>query len=480
MCNPCAVAPSTRYSPRVSDVGHTLSLGGAAATNLPSELRVTVLEGKGAAAASFTSTGPSMTVGRTAAADVWLDDPAVSAFHVELISLPHGVLVKDAGSRNGTFVAGGIRITEAVVPPGTMIMVGTTTLRIDRMQDAGPRTAAPELASFGRLRASSAMMRSLFAVLARVAPTELSILIEGQTGTGKELVADAIHRASPRANGPFSILDCTSVPRALAESVLFGHERGAFTGAEEARPGIFEAGEGGTVFIDEIGELPIDLQPKLLRVLEKREVVRIGGNRTIPVNVRVIAATWRDLRKMVNTGTFREDLYFRIAQARVGIPPLSERTDDIPALVYHFLQSLPPQAPGARMITREALDELRTRAWPGNVRELRSTVERAAMLAQGATITPADLGFERLIAGERNRQPAPATAAMNANENAPAQEALPDFKAAKRTLVDEFERGYLASLLERSGDNLTRASAISGIERHHLRDLLRKHGLRGT
>jgi DNA-binding NtrC family response regulator len=417
-----------------------------------------------------------MTVGRTAAADVWLDDPAVSAFHVELTSMPNGVLVKD-GSRNGTFVHGGIRITEAIVPPGTMIMVGTTTLRIDRLE-AGPRPAAPELASFGRLRASSAMMRSLFAVLARVAPTELSILIEGQTGTGKELVADAIHRASARANGPFSILDCTSVPRALAESVLFGHERGAFAGAEEARPGLFEGAEGGTVFIDEIGELPLDLQPKLLRVLEKREVVRIGGNRTIPVNVRVVASTWRDLRKMVNTGTFREDLYFRIAQARVGIPPLSERPDDIPALVYHFLQSLPPQAPGARMITREALDELRTRSWPGNVRELRSTVERAAMLAQGATITPADLGFERLIAGERNRQPAPATAALNAE--APAQEALPDFQAAKRTLVDEFERGYLASLLERSGDNLTRASAISGIERHHLRDLLRKHGLRGT
>lgn len=418
-----------------------------------------------------------MTVGRTAAADVWLDDPAVSAFHVELISLPHGVLVKDAGSRNGTFVAGGIRIVEGVVPPGTMLMVGTTTLRVDRIE-SGPRTAAPELASFGRLRASSAMMRSLFAVLSRVAPTELSILIEGQTGTGKELVADAIHRASPRANGPFSILDCTSVPRALAESVLFGHERGAFTGAEEARPGIFEAGEGGTVFIDEIGELPLDLQPKLLRVLEKREVVRIGGNRTIPVNVRVIAATWRDLRKMVNQGQFREDLYFRIAQARVGIPPLSDRADDIPALVYHFLQSLPPKAPGARMITREALEELKARAWPGNVRELRSTVERAAMLAQGASITPADLGFERLIAGERNRAPAPATAALNAD--APAPEALPDFKAAKRSLVDEFERGYLASLLERSGDNLTRASAISGIERHHLRDLLRKHGLRGT
>jgi DNA-binding NtrC family response regulator len=459
----------------VSDDGVTLRLGGAAATTLPSELRVTVLEGKGANAATFTSNGPSMTVGRTAAADVWLDDPAVSAFHVELTSTPTGIQVKDS-SRNGTYVHGGIRVMEAIVPPGSMIVVGTTTLRLDRIE-AGPRSAAPELASFGRLRASSAIMRSLFAVLARVAPTELSILIEGQTGTGKELVADAIHRASPRANAPFVVLDCTSVPRALAESVLFGHERGAFTGADEARPGVFEAAEGGTVFIDEIGELPVDLQPKLLRVLEKREVIRVGGNRTIPTNVRVIAATWRDLRKMVNTGTFREDLYFRIAQARVGIPPLGERADDIPALVYHFLQTLPPKAPGARMITREALEELRLRPWPGNVRELRSTVERAAMLAQGAAITPADLGFERLIAGEQKRAPAPGTAAVNATEQ---PDELPDFKAAKRSLVDEFEKGYLASLLERSGDNLTRASAISGIERHHLRDLLRKHGLRGT
>ena len=437
---------------------------------------MTVLEGQGKSAATFTSNGPSMTVGRTAAADVWLDDPAVSAFHVELTSTPAGIAIKDAGSRNGTYVGGGIRVMEAVLPPGSMIMVGTTTLRVDRVD--GPRAAAPELASFGKMRASSAIMRSLFAVLARVAPTELSILIEGQTGTGKELVADAIHAASQRANGPFAVLDCTSVPRTLAESVLFGHERGAFTGADEARPGIFEAAEGGTVFLDDIGELPRDLQPKLLRVLERREVVRVGGAKTIPVNVRVIAATWRDLRKMVNANTFREDLYFRIAQARVGIPPLAERADDIPALVYHFLQGLPAQAPGARMITREALDELKTRPWPGNVRELRSTVERAAMLAQGATITPADLGFERLIANERQR--APAAAGAMADGDGKAMEALPDFKVAKRSLVDEFERGYLASLLERSGDNLTRASAISGIERHHLRDLLRKHGLRGT
>ncbi|MBX3229027.1 MAG: sigma-54-dependent Fis family transcriptional regulator [Labilithrix sp.] len=460
----------------MSDGGLTLRLGGAAATSLPSELRVTVLEGRGANAATFTSNGPSLTVGRTAAADVWLDDPAVSAFHVELTSTPAGIAIKDAGSSNGTFVGGGIRVIEAVVPPGSVIVVGTTTLRVDRV-DGGPRTAAPELASFGRMRASSAIMRSLFAVLARVAPTELSILIEGQTGTGKELVAEAIHHASPRAKGPFIILDCTSVPRALAESVLFGHERGAFTGADDARPGVFEAAEGGTVFIDEIGELPLDLQPKLLRVLEKREVARVGQSYARPVNVRVLAATWRDLRKMVNAGTFREDLYFRIAQARVGIPPLGERIDDIPALVYHFLQTLPPKAPGARMITREALEDLKTRPWPGNVRELRSTVERAAMLAQGAAITPADLGFERLISVERTKAASPGAAAASA---AAENEDLPDFKQAKRSLVDDFERGYLASLLERSGDNLTRASAISGIERHHLRDLLRKHGLRGT
>jgi len=258
--------------------------------------------------------------------------------------------------------------------------------------------------------------------------------------------------------------------------VLFGHERGAFTGAETARPGVFEAAEGGTVFIDEIGELPLELQPKLLRVLEKREVVRVGQSQPRPVSVRVITATWRDLRTMVNAGTFREDLYFRIAQARVGLPPLADRIEDVPALVYHFLQTLPASAPGARMITREALDELKKRAWPGNVRELRSTVERVAMLAQGPSVTPADLGFERILTGEREHAPTPSAALEASLEG----DELPDFKDAKRSLVEEFEHGYLASLLAKTGDNLTRASAISGIERHHLRDLLRKHGLRGS
>ncbi len=460
----------------VHNVDVTLRLGGAAADALASELSVTVVDGPDRGAPSVTSRGPSMIVGRAEGADLRLGDPAVSAFHLELISTPGGIVARDVSSRNGTFTADGVRIVHAVLPLESTLRLGSTTLRIQRAAPAGPRAPSTELASFGRLRASSSVMRTLFAILARLAPTELSVLIEGATGTGKELAASAIHHASARASGPFVVLDCTSIPRTLAESVLFGHERGAFTGAETARPGVFEAAEGGTVFIDEIGELPLDLQPKLLRVLEKREVVRVGQSQPRPVSVRVITATWRDLRAMVNAGTFREDLYFRIAQARVGLPPLAERIDDIPALVYHFLQTLPASAPGARMITREALDELKRRAWPGNVRELRSTVERVAMLAQGPSVTPADLGFERILTGEREHAPAPGAALEAALEG----DELPDFKDAKRTLVEEFEHGYLASLLAKSGDNLTRASAISGIERHHLRDLLRKHGLRGS
>jgi transcriptional regulator with PAS, ATPase and Fis domain len=197
------------------------------------------------------------------------------------------------------------------------------------------------------------------------------------------------------------VLDCTAIPSTLAESVLFGHERGAFTGASERRVGIFEAAEGGTVFLDEVGELPVELQPKLLRVLERREVVRVGSTTPRPVQVRVLSATWRDLRQMINQGRFREDLYYRLAQARVTIPPLKERADDIPLLVYHFLQRLPASTQGARAISQEALAELVRREYAGNVRELKSTVERAAMMAEGAVITSADLAFERMLSGER-------------------------------------------------------------------------------
>lgn len=416
------------------------------------------------------------TVGRSAAAEVRLSDRTASSFHVELSAHAEGVMARDLESLNGTLHQGA-RLGWAVVPSGATLQVGSSLIRVEL--DVPVQAPSHSLVSFGELRGTSALMRELFSVLARLAPTDLALLLEGPTGTGKELAARAIHEASTHAHGPFVVLDCTAIPATLAESVLFGHERGAFTGATDRRPGVFESAADGTVFLDEVGELPLDLQPKLLRVLEQRQVVRVGSAQPVPIRARVISATWRDLRSRINQGSFREDLYYRLAQARVALPALRERVEDIPLLVQSFLDRLPPASRAARAISQEALRELSSRDYSGNVRELRHTVERAAMLAAGDEILPSDLAFERMLMGECRRAPSE-TALPEPGESlrpsAP-MHAIPMFKEAKRTAIEEFERDYLKRLLERAENNLSRASAIAGVERHHLRDLLRKRGL---
>ncbi|MBI5516530.1 MAG: sigma 54-interacting transcriptional regulator [Deltaproteobacteria bacterium] len=421
---------------------------------------------------------PRTIVGRSAGCDFRLSDPTVSSFHLEIgASEDHaGIRLADLQSRNGTLYAGA-RMEKAVIPSGATLEVGSTILRVDL--DAAFETPIADMHAFGELRGKNPAMREFFSTLARLARTDLSILVEGQTGTGKELAARGVHDSSMYAQGPFVVLDCTAIPGTLAESVLFGHERGAFTGASERRVGVFEAAEGGTVFLDEVGEMPLELQPKLLRVLERREVVRVGSTTPRPVQVRVISATWRDLRTMINQGKFREDLYYRLAQARLTIPPLKDRPEDIPLLVYHFLQRMPANGQGARAISPEAMAELVRREYAGNVRELKSAVERAAMMAEGAVITTADLAFERMLCGERARiAPAPSSGGSTPSMAPGPNEPLTPFKEAKRTLIDEFEKDYLQRLLARTGGNLSRAAALAGIERHYLRDLFRKHGLR--
>jgi DNA-binding NtrC family response regulator len=412
----------------------------------------------------------AITIGRSQAADFRVSDPTVSTFHVEVASVEGGVRVRDLGSRNGTLYAGA-RLTEAVVPSGAVLELGASRVKVEL--DAGFVAEAQKETSFCELRGESVAMRELFSLLRRLSRTDLSLVIEGATGTGKDLVARALHEQGPRAARPFVVLDCTAIPATLAESTLFGHEKGAFTGATDARGGVFEAADGGTVFLDEIGELSAELQPKLLRVLEQRQVTRVGSTRPRPIDVRVIGATWRDVRAMINQGSFREDLYYRLAQARVVVPPLRDRPDDIPVLVRHFLSQLPPGTRAARAIGEEALAELCRRDYPGNVRELRSTVVRVAVTAEGELITPADLVFERMLSGERAK----------AEGDAPLPDAEPSFgrfKDEKRMVIDEFERGYLERLLLRSGGNVSRAASVAGLERHHLRDLFRKHGLRGS
>ncbi len=448
---------------------------GAEAKAVSHGLRVEIVKGAGAGKKGLLARRTSI-VGRSDAAEFVLADPTVSSFHVELSASPHlggaGVQVVDLASANGTLYAGA-RLERAVIPSGAMLNLGRTVLRVD--VDVPFAAEASTLPVFGELRGASVAMRELFSLLERLARTELSLLVEGPTGTGKELIARAVHDASPRASGPFVVLDCTAIPASLAESTLFGHEKAAFTGATERRLGVFEAADKGTIFLDEIGELPLELQPKLLRVLERREVVRVGSTKPHPIDVRVLGATWRDLRAMINQEKFREDLYYRLAQARVTVPPLRERLDDVPLLVKHFLARLPRDLVCARSFSPEALEELLRREFAGNVRELKSTVERAAMTAAGDVVTPADLSFERLLCGHHPAPPTPPS--LPPKSGVPGAE-LARFKEAKRTLIDEFERDYLQRLLARTGNNLSRASALAGVERHHLRDLFRKHGLR--
>jgi len=313
-------------------------------------------------------------------------------------------------------------------------------------------------------------MREIFASLERVAPSELTVLISGETGTGKELVARAIHRYSRRAEKPYVTQDCSAIPRELIESTLFGHEKGSFTGAVGQHHGCFEQAHMGTIFLDEIGELDLSLQPKLLRVLETKEIKRVGGDRNLDVDVRVVAATNRDIRAMINQGTFREDLYFRLSVIHVELPPLRDRRDDIPVLVRVFLDQLSERwfpGEGKRFeVTPEAMERLCSHPWPGNVRELRNTVERAASLADGTLLGPADFRV----------QARPTTSA--APSSAIAQVPLGmEFKDAKQKVVDQFEVAFLSALLEKHKGNITRCAQEAGLTRYHLRELLKRHGI---
>ena len=430
-------------------------------------VRVTAVAGPATGAAAA---GRKIAVGRSRVADLVLADGTVSEFHLELAAHEGGVEVKDLDSWNGTYFAGA-RVGRAVVPSGATLSLGESTLRVDLTSEPERPSLARD--SFRALLGKSAAMREMFGLLERLAPTDLSVFVEGPTGSGKELVARALHEESARARQPFVVLDCAALPASLAESVLFGHTAGAFTGAIATRAGVFEAADGGTVFLDEVGELPLDLQPKLLRVLERREVVRIGENKPRPAAVRVVAATWRDLRRMVNQGQFRDDLYYRLAQARIVLPSLSERREDIEILINEFLRRLPRNMPCARSISQEALFELVARQYPGNVRELKNTVERAAYMCDGPVIRPQDLAFDRLLERGGGREPAE----RDPTPPVSADGLVPEFKGAKRTAVDDFEQAYLARLMTKTGGNITTAASLAGIERHYLRSLLKKHGL---
>ena len=403
-------------------------------------------------------TRASATVGRHTTCDLALPDPRVSGVHL-LVSVDGAAIrVRDQQSTNGTWL-GGARVRDLDVPVGAELLVGDTVLLVEVDQSA----AAPEEPrdeGFGALVGASRGMRELFALLARIASKDLTILLLGETGTGKEEVARAVHAASPRASGPFMVVDCTALPESLADALLFGFERGSFTGASERRAGFFEAAHGGTLLLDEVGELPPALQAKFLRVLERREAVRVGSQTPLPLDVRVIAATNRDLRVEIERSRFREDLYFRLAGVRITLPPLRDRPEDIPLLSRAILARSGSEA----MIEREALDYLAEQPWPGNVRELANALHRGAALTDDGIIRRGDVSGEGFGARADAAQPS---------------HVVGTFAEAKEHTIARFERDYLAVLMRRCRGNLSRAAREADVARHHLRDLLKKRGLYG-
>ncbi|MFW5739655.1 MAG: sigma 54-interacting transcriptional regulator, partial [Myxococcota bacterium] len=428
--------------------------------------RLIVVEGTNPGATLIVSRARH-TVGRHPTNDLVLDDPSVSLVHLEVHRTGSDqVVIRDAESTNGTWL-GEHRIQEAQLAPGAVLTVGQSKLRVESYEGVSA-VAKSDATRFEGLVGQSAEMRELFAVLERIAPKNLSVLFEGETGTGKEEAARALHTRSRRRRGPFVVLDAATIPPSLAESMLFGHEQGAFPGAETRQVGAFERASGGTILIDEIGELPLGMQSKLLRVLERREIVRLGAKEMLPVDVRVVAATHRDLRQEVEAGRFRDDLYFRIAQVRIAMPPLRLRTGDIPLLARYFLETGvdPTDAPVG--LSDEAMAELVSRPWPGNARELRNVLMRAAALCDGSVIEKEDIG-----AGGFGFKDVEDDVGVRAMITGP-------FSEAKAAAIARFEQMYLKALMARTRGNLSRASRESGIARNHLRDLLRKRGLYHT
>ena len=420
---------------------------GTSGTRTVPRLRLTITEGA-PSGRSFVSTAERLSIGSDAMNDVHVIDPTASRFHCELRIEPDGVRVVDLESSNGTFIAG-MRVRDAYVAGDALIRVGRTVLRLDFAGENSPLECSSQ-ARFGSLLGRSAVMRSMFALLERVAPTNATVLLEGETGVGKGQAAESIHRASARRHGPFVVVDCGAMPAPLLEAELYGHEKGAFTGAQTRRVGAFEAANGGTVFLDEIGDLPSELQPKLLRVLENRHVRRLGSNAYVPVDVRVVAATNRDLRTDVNAGRFRADLFFRLAVVKILLPPLRARPDDLPSLAAHILSQLgaSPEM-SASLVTPAFLQELTRASWPGNVRELRNFLERGLIFPEGAHDTS-----QAPVSGVAGVVP---------------------YAQAKEQALARFEQEYVQSLLRAHGGHVVTAAAASGLSREYVYRLMRRH-----
>jgi transcriptional regulator with PAS, ATPase and Fis domain len=382
---------------------------------------------------------PSFVIGSGESADLRLTDRTVSREHARLTLDPAGLRLRDASSRNGTWILGA-RVESALLTTDTVLTLGGTSLAV--RLDSGPsELPVSARSSFGAAIGVSAAMRHVFGLLERASRADVTVLLEGDSGVGKDVLAHAIHAESARADGPFVSVDCGAIPASLVESELFGHVKGAFTGANEDRAGLIASAHKGTLFLDEIGELPIELQPKLLRVLESREVRRVGSGRAESVDIRVIAATNRHLLEAVEQGLFRKDLLYRLAVARVVVPPLRDRPEDILPLAAGFLKSAGSTQPE---VPPDLAALFATYSWPGNVRELRNVIERHALLGVRDPQGLFDAGAGRI--GESDLSGLP-------------------LHEARRRAIDAFERAYVPGVLARAGNNVARAAELAGVAR---------------
>jgi transcriptional regulator with GAF, ATPase, and Fis domain len=423
---------------------------------------LTVIEGPDLGT-TFTLAGshPSrVLVGSGPACELRLRDREVSRRHIALEPSGRRLRLTDVGSTNGTFVDG-VAIVEVFLRGGEIVRLGSTAIQVG---DAPVTTQStlPVQTSFGAMTGASTEMRRLYPLCERLARSTVTVVIEGETGTGKEVLAEALHDQGPRATGPFVVFDCTAVPSNLVESELFGHERGAFTGAVSTRKGVFEQAHGGTLLIDEIGDLELSLQPKLLRAIERSEVRRVGGDKSIKVDVRVLAATRRDLDHEVQAGRFRDDLFHRLAVARIELPPLRRRTGDVPVLARQFWRAL---GGDEEALSGDLLLRWQDYGWPGNVRELRNTVARRLALGE---------------LGERGPSPDPPDG--TSETPGPVGPAHDDFLEtilgldlslveARQRMVEEFERRYIDRVLEQHDGSVTKAATASGIAKRYFQRL---------
>jgi len=452
--------PSPSATPPERDAHATATFGVSRPSLVPDvrRFRLRVVDGPGAGQ-TFESTGERTSIGSHPLNDVLLDERTVSRFHCELLVDDKGVWAKDLGSRNGT-ILDGVLVKEAAVRNGSLLGLGRVGLRFE-LSGEKTKLQLSEQPRFGSLVGSSVPARMSFALMERAAASDVTVLLEGDTGTGKSQAAESIHRQSSRRDHSFLVVDCGALPPNLLESELFGHEKGAFTGAMTRRVGVFEEARGGTVFLDEIGELPLELQPKLLRVLEAREIRRLGTNTYTPVDVRIITATNRDLRSEVNLGRFRSDLYFRLAVVKIPLPPLRQRTEDIPLIVEKLLSGLGADARVKSTLLDPAfIMQLQRSAWPGNIRELRNHLERCVVLQE--TLLPGE--------GEESGRP-PDDAPTQVDPRIP-------YPEARRRALDAFERQYVEALLQLHGGKVSQAAASADIDRVHLYRLIKRHRVR--